>query len=64
MITLAFAQMLYYLVVSLKAYGGDDGLSLAGRFSLGFGLDLSQDATFYYVVLALLAGASGWCSAC
>ena len=29
MITLAFAQMLYYLMVSLKAYGGDDGLSLA-----------------------------------
>ncbi len=30
MITLAFAQMLYYLMVSLSAYGGDDGLSLAG----------------------------------
>jgi branched-chain amino acid transport system permease protein len=53
MITLAFAQMLYYLMVSLKAYGGDDGLSLAGRFKLGFGLDLSQDATFYYLVLAI-----------
>lgn len=53
MITLAFAQMLYYLMVSLKTYGGDDGLSLDGRFELGFGLDLSQDATFYYLVLAL-----------
>ena len=53
MITLAFAQMLYYLMVSLKTFGGDDGLSLEGRFSLGFGLDLSQDATFYYLVLAL-----------
>ncbi len=28
MITLAFAQMTYYLVVSLKAWGGDDGLAL------------------------------------
>jgi branched-chain amino acid transport system permease protein len=56
MITLAFAQMLYYLMVSLKAYGGDDGLSLDRRFDLGFGLDLSQDATFYYLVLALAVG--------
>ncbi len=53
MITLAFAQMLYYLMVSLKMYGGDDGLSLDGRFAVGFGLDLSQQAPFYYLVLAL-----------
>ena len=52
MITLAFAQMLYYTVVSLKTYGGDDGLSLPGRSTLG-ALDLSADTTFYYVVLAL-----------
>ena len=31
MITLAFAQMIYYLTISIKAYGGDDGLSLATR---------------------------------
>ena len=54
MITLAFAQMLYYLMVSLKTYGGDDGLSLAGRSAFGWGLDLNQDRTFYYVVLALV----------
>lgn len=53
MITLAFAQMLYYLMVSLKTYGGDDGLSLPGRSSLGWGVDLSQDSHFYYVVLAV-----------
>ncbi|MGZ5079131.1 MAG: branched-chain amino acid ABC transporter permease [Usitatibacter sp.] len=52
MITLAFAQMLYYLFVSLKVYGGDNGLSLARRSSLGLGLDLKSDITFYYVVLA------------
>lgn len=51
MITLAFAQMLYYLAVSLKAYGGDDGLSLPGRSTLGFEL---TDTTLYYVTLALL----------
>ncbi|NCP40418.1 MAG: branched-chain amino acid ABC transporter permease [Rhodoferax sp.] len=53
MITLALAQMLYYLMVSLKTYGGDDGLSLPGRSSLGFGIDLASDGTFYYTVLAL-----------
>src|SRR5512134_915643 len=37
MITLAFAQMIYYVFVSLKAYGGDDGLSLPGRSSTGLG---------------------------
>ncbi len=55
MITLAFAQMLYYIFVSLKAYGGDDGLSLPGRSTIGLGLDLQRDLTWYYVVLALLA---------
>ncbi|KQV94789.1 branched-chain amino acid ABC transporter permease [Pelomonas sp. Root1237] len=55
MITLAFAQMFYYLAVSLKAYGGDDGLSLAQRSVLGFGLDLKDDASFYWVALALFA---------
>ena len=56
MITLAFAQMLYYLVVSLKTYGGDDGMSLAGRSSLGAGVDLGNDTQFYYATLLLLVG--------
>jgi branched-chain amino acid transport system permease protein len=55
MITLAFAQMLFYLMVSLKPYGGEDGLSLASRSHLGLGLNLADDAQFYYVVLALVA---------
>jgi len=55
MITLAFAQMIYYVFVSLKMYGGDDGLSLPGRSALGLGLDLKSDMVFYYVVLALVA---------
>jgi len=52
MITLAFAQMVYYLFVSLKAYGGDDGLPLPLRSVVGFDLDLKSDTTFYYVALA------------
>lgn len=54
MITLAFAQMVFYLVVSLKAWGGDDGLSLAHRSTFG-AFDLKDDTTFYFVVLALLS---------
>jgi branched-chain amino acid transport system permease protein len=53
MITLAFAQMLYYFFAGLKGYGGDDGLALSARSTIGLGLNLGNDATFYYIVLAL-----------
>jgi len=53
MITLAFAQMLYFLAVSLKVYGGDDGLALRRRNLLP-GLDPRDEATFYYVCLGCL----------
>lgn len=53
MITLAFAQMLYYFFVSLEKYGGDDGLSLYSRNSFP-GLDLGNDMHFYYLCLAAL----------
>lgn len=55
MITLAFAQMIFYLVVSLKTWGGDDGLPLPQRSAFA-GLDLKDDTSFYFVVLAILAG--------
>jgi branched-chain amino acid transport system permease protein len=54
MITLAFAQMLYFVLVGLVVYGGDDGLSITVRNVLP-GLDLGKDTTFYYVCLALMA---------
>ncbi len=53
MITLAFAQMIYFFSVSLEKYGGDDGLSLLSRNRLA-NVDLSDDAVFYYLCLALL----------
>ncbi|MES9960897.1 MAG: branched-chain amino acid ABC transporter permease [Sedimenticola sp.] len=53
MITLAFAQMLYYLFVSLEAYGGDDGLSLWSRNSLPL-VDAGDDTSFYYLCLGAL----------
>jgi branched-chain amino acid transport system permease protein len=53
MITLAFAQMMFYFLVSLPTYGGEDGLSLMARSEVS-GLDLSDSMTFYYVCFALL----------
>ena len=52
MITLAFAQMIYFLFVSLKAYGGDDGLSVRRRNEF-FGLDVRDDTRFYFLSLGL-----------
>src|SRR5260221_7559136 len=34
MITLAFPQMLYFFVIALQKYGGEDGLQMAGRSRL------------------------------
>jgi branched-chain amino acid transport system permease protein len=53
MITLAFAQMLYFLAVSLREYGGDDGMQLKGRSLLG-PLDLNNPTLLYYLAYALL----------
>jgi branched-chain amino acid transport system permease protein len=55
MITLAFAQMMYYLAVTLKNFGGDDGFNLSKRPLLPGGLSLDDDPTFYWVVLGLVA---------
>ena len=52
MITLAFAQMMYYLLVSAKTYGGDDGMPLLTRSRLGM-WDMSADTNFYYATLAV-----------
>lgn len=55
MITMAFGQMFYYLAISLKQYGGDQGLSLKGR-SLVFGSPvLENPVVLYYVIFALVA---------
>jgi branched-chain amino acid transport system permease protein len=61
MITLAFAQMLFFFFVALKAYGGDDGLSLRRRNQL-FGLNMRDDATFFYVTLIVLLAWFGICA--
>ena len=53
MITLAFAQMVYFFFTSLDTYGGGDGISLYSRNRLPM-LDLGSDWVFYYLCLAIL----------
>jgi branched-chain amino acid transport system permease protein len=53
MVTLAFAQMVYYVGVSLDRYGADDGLTIYRR-SQFFGIDLSNKVLFYYLCFAVL----------
>ena len=54
MITLAFAQMIYFLCVQMPFTGGEDGLQGIPRKPLFFGLlDTENDYKLYYVVLAI-----------
>lgn len=55
MITLAFSQMLYFILGALTTYGGDDGILMNERNTLP-GLDLGNAQHFYYLCVALLAG--------
>jgi branched-chain amino acid transport system permease protein len=53
MITLAFAQMVYFAGVGLEAYGADDGMSLKRRSTLG-PFDLADRNQLYLFCLAVL----------
>jgi branched-chain amino acid transport system permease protein len=54
MITLAFAQMAYYIAVALDRYGGDDGMSIQKRSQFADVINLSNKTVFYYLCLVLL----------
>lgn len=53
MITLAFAQMLFFFFVSLKTYGGEDGIIVRRANNL-FSLSLRDKTVMYYVILAVM----------
>ena len=53
MITLALAQMLYFVFLQAKFTGGEDGLQGVPRGKLFGVLDLGSDMAMYYVVLAI-----------
>jgi branched-chain amino acid transport system permease protein len=59
MITLAFAQMGYFVFVSLKQYGGDDGTTVNAT-SKFFGADLGQAGTVYWVAFGVLVLVLWW----
>ncbi|MGY3440845.1 MULTISPECIES: branched-chain amino acid ABC transporter permease [unclassified Bradyrhizobium] len=56
MITLAFAQMAYYVASALSRYGGDDGLTVYKRSDFAGLINLSDRTQFYYLCLACLFG--------
>jgi branched-chain amino acid transport system permease protein len=56
MITLAMAQMIYFLCLQLPQTGGEDGLQAVPRGNLFGVLSLSNDTTLYFVVLAIFVG--------
>ena len=56
MITLAFAQMIYYAALGMDRYGGDDGLTIRQRSQFGGLIDLNNKTLFYYLCFALLLG--------
>ena len=59
MITLAFAQMGYFVIVSLKQYGGDDGMGITAASDF-FGLQLNTPLAVYYCAWGLLAALTYW----
>jgi branched-chain amino acid transport system permease protein len=54
MITLALAQMMYFLGVSLDRYGGDDGLPLAEPSDFSGLIDLGDKTSLYFLVYVIL----------
>jgi branched-chain amino acid transport system permease protein len=60
MITLAFAQLVYYVSSGLEAYGADDGLNI-GRSRFPGLIDLRDKASFYWLCFALLCGTLWFC---
>jgi branched-chain amino acid transport system permease protein len=56
MITLAFAQMAYYVASGLARYGGDDGLTIYKSSDFAGLINLSNRVQFYYFCLAFLFG--------
>lgn len=60
MITLAFAQLVYYIGGGLEAYGADDGLNIS-RSRFDGVIDLRDKASFYWLCFALLCATLWFC---
>nr|WP_271572856.1 branched-chain amino acid ABC transporter permease [Bradyrhizobium sp. CCBAU 11361] len=56
MVTLAFAQMVYFVALQARFTGGEDGLQAVPRGMLFGRIDLSQPANLYGFVLVIFLG--------
>jgi branched-chain amino acid transport system permease protein len=60
MVTLAFAQMVYFVFHDTKLGGGSDGIYVNSKPVVGWGdfalIDLDDRTTLYYAVMVLMAG--------
>ena len=61
MITLAFGQMVFFTASSLAPYGGDDGLTIADRNTLGGFAFFRSEGSLYYLIWGCLLGAYCFC---
>ena len=61
MITLAFAQLVFYVSAGLEAYGADDGLNISRSRFPGL-IDLRDKDSFYWLCFVLLLGTLWFCS--
>jgi branched-chain amino acid transport system permease protein len=57
MVTLAFAQMVFFFSIQAPFTGGEDGIQAVPRGRLLGVIDLANDRVFYYLVLAIVFGA-------
>lgn len=57
MITLALAQLVYFVILQRPQFGGEDGLQSVPRSRLFGMLDLTDDRALYYTFLAVFIGA-------
>jgi branched-chain amino acid transport system permease protein len=56
MITLALAQMMFFVFIQIPLTGGEDGLQGVPRGTLFGAVDLADDMNLYYFVLAIAVG--------
>jgi branched-chain amino acid transport system permease protein len=65
MVTMAFAQMVYFLFFDNKALGGSDGIYVTFRpDATALGIDLDNKLVFYYFTLVVLLALYSRCAAC
>ncbi|RZS86592.1 branched-chain amino acid ABC transporter permease [Pigmentiphaga kullae] len=55
MVSMACAQLLYYLAIALRVYGSEDGYTLPEPLQFGFGWTTADESIYYLIVLGIAA---------